>query len=150
MWASAPVAGRFAPRCHSDQSRTPSEAEGDGARGTRCSLAAPGGWPVLPRSILLLKRLPDQCLDHRLPADIQLFRSSVQFFKHSRSQVNVDPLDRPHHPSRIGEERRNILPLVRSRAMLSAGTGLRVLRVLFIKLPLLPRSTVEERRFSAA
>src|SRR6202035_2184708 len=39
--------------------------------GTCCSLAASGGWAVLPRPILLIERLPDQGFDHCLPADIQ-------------------------------------------------------------------------------
>jgi hypothetical protein len=42
--------------------------------------------------ILLIERLAYQRLDHRLPADVQLFGGPVQFFEHARRQVNIYPV----------------------------------------------------------
>jgi hypothetical protein len=67
-------------------------------------LSSFGRGPALSCQILLIERLTYQRLDHRLPADVQLFGRPVKFFEHARRQVNIHPLYRTHHPPIIGEE----------------------------------------------
>src|ERR1039457_6462592 len=64
------------------------------------------------RQIVLIERLANQRLDHRLPADVQLLRSLVQFFEHGRGEIHVDSLNWGHHPASIRKELRNIATLL--------------------------------------
>ena len=54
--------------------------------------------------ILLIERLTDQRLDDRLPTDVQLLGSPVQFFQHARREVHIHPLDWTHHAPLVGKE----------------------------------------------
>jgi hypothetical protein len=36
------------------------------------------------RYVLLIESLPYECLNNRLPADIEVLRGSIQFFEHAR------------------------------------------------------------------
>jgi hypothetical protein len=59
--------------------------------------------------ISLIERLPNQRLNERLPADIQLFGCGIQFLQHGRRKIHIYSLDRAHHAPGVGEESGNIL-----------------------------------------
>ena len=66
--------------------------------------------------ILLVQRLPDECLNHCLAADIELLGGPIQFFQHARREVHIYPLHRPLHASSISKKLRDILaPVCASR-----------------------------------
>src|SRR5580704_6287109 len=59
---------------------------------------------VSPRQILLIERLANESLNHRLTADVQFLSGPVQFFQHTGREIHVDPLDWTHHLTLVGEE----------------------------------------------
>ncbi len=71
-------------------------------------LAHPAIGP-LPGEVMVIEGLPNQRLDDRLPADVQLFRRVVEFFQHRRSKIDVHPLYRSHHAALVGKEGRYAL-----------------------------------------
>src|SRR5215467_4344114 len=62
---------------------------------------------------MLVKGLPDQRLDYRLAADVQLLCRVVQLVQHRRSEVYIHPLDWAHHAPRVCEKTRDVLSLFR-------------------------------------
>ena len=64
------------------------------------------------RQIVLIERLANQPLDHRLPADVQILGPLVQFFEHGSCEIHVDSLNWGHHPASIRKELRNIATLL--------------------------------------
>ena len=61
---------------------------------------------------MLIKSLPDERLDHGLPADVEILSGPIQFFQHSRGLVYIDSLNRLNHPPLALKEARNVLPLI--------------------------------------
>jgi hypothetical protein len=61
---------------------------------------------------MLIEGLPDQRLDHRLPAHIKLVRSPIEFLEHARSHVNINALNRLHHAAFPTEETGNVFSLI--------------------------------------
>jgi hypothetical protein len=62
---------------------------------------------------VLIERLPNQRFDNRLTADVQVLRSSVQFFQHGGRHVHVNPLNRLHHAALALEKMRYVFVLIR-------------------------------------
>src|SRR6476619_1745065 len=76
-------------------------------------LSPPHFFASVAGKISLIERLPDQGLDERLPADIQVFGRRIQLLQHGRRKVYVYSLNRPHHASGVGEKSGNVLAALR-------------------------------------
>src|SRR5579863_1335941 len=61
---------------------------------------------------MLVEGLPQQALDDRLPADVQLSRRFLQLLEHAGGEIDVDALNRVHHPAAVGEKPRDVFALV--------------------------------------
>jgi hypothetical protein len=51
---------------------------------------------------MLIESLPDQCLDDRLTAHIEVLSSLIQFLQHAGSDVYVNALNRLNHATLAG------------------------------------------------
>src|ERR1700738_403317 len=63
--------------------------------------------------IVAIQALTDQSLDYRLAADVQFLCGFVQLFEHSCCEIDVDALNRLHHPAGVGEESRYVFTAFR-------------------------------------
>lgn len=52
------------------------------------------GLPQALRQAVLVQRLANERLDHRMAAHVQLRRSLIEFLKHAGGQIHVHPLNR--------------------------------------------------------
>src|SRR5260370_25024071 len=64
------------------------------------------------RPLALVQSLANQCLDDRLPADIQISGGAFEFFRHGGRKIHVRALDGFSHRDGVGEKARNILAIV--------------------------------------
>jgi len=81
---------------------------GERDRGSQGGLSLPRlrSGPASCRQIMLVKRLPDQVLDYRPVADVQLLRGVVPLIQRWRGEVNIHKLDLVHHVPRVRENAR--------------------------------------------
>src|SRR5450759_5304610 len=70
------------------------------------------GSPCALCQVMLIESLPDQCLDDRLTAHIEVLSSLIQFLQHAGSDVYVHALNRLNHAALALEEMGNFLAAV--------------------------------------
>ena len=63
--------------------------------------------------VVLIQRLPDERLDDRLPADVQVPSSLIQFLQHARGEIQVYPLNRLNHAALALKEMGNVFASIR-------------------------------------
>src|SRR5260370_9004939 len=65
------------------------------------------------RPLALVQSLANQCLDDRLPADIEIPGGALEFFQHGGAKIHVHTLDGFSHLAGVGEKARNVLAVIR-------------------------------------
>lgn len=69
-------------------------------------------WPHFARKIVLIKPLPNERFDDRLPAHIHFLDQMVKFFQHVIRKIYVDAAYRRHHLAAVREVRGYISALI--------------------------------------
>jgi hypothetical protein len=88
-------------------------------RESRSGISASGasgsglGSPRALRQVVLIQRLPDQRLDDRLTAHVQIASGFIQLIQHTGRDIYVDALNRLYHSALSLEKPGNVLALIR-------------------------------------
>jgi hypothetical protein len=79
---------------------------------TRCTsprLLALAGLSSLSGEVTVIECLSNHCFDHGLSADVQFPGNLIQFTEDWFGKIEVDLLNRGHHPAAVGKKLRNVL-----------------------------------------
>ena len=93
----------------------------------------------LARQIVLVQCLSDKGFNDRLSTDVEFSCCRIEFVQHLLAKVDVDPLDRWHHPARVRKILRYIFSPFGELGDDFSRNGFGDLRVVFIQCSFLLR-----------